>query len=167
MDTAKFTPRWRYEWAEHTEKRPSSPKVTRLGFWRDPHYFRVLEPPQVGMYGTFVNVKAQHGTSTTYAMPLAIFTVLFAAVPTVSVAIAWRRAWRIRKGRCPKCSYNLTGNSSGRCPECGCAIPAVNRFRYLPLKIAFGIIVKSDLRITFDSPHTPQTFQPHLLPSSD
>jgi hypothetical protein len=23
------------------------------------------------------------------------------------------------KGECPKCRYDLTGNTSGRCPECG------------------------------------------------
>lgn len=25
-------------------------------------------------------------------------------------------------GLCPRCAYNLTGNSSGRCPECGRAL---------------------------------------------
>lgn len=26
---------------------------------------------------------------------------------------------RYAPGRCPKCGYDLTGNTSGRCPECG------------------------------------------------
>ncbi len=31
---------------------------------------------------------------------------------------------RARKGHCPVCGYNLTGNVSGRCPECGTPIAA-------------------------------------------
>jgi len=30
-----------------------------------------------------------------------------------------RRRWRIRRGLCEKCAYNLTGNITGVCPECG------------------------------------------------
>lgn len=29
------------------------------------------------------------------------------------------RWWRMRRGRCLYCGYDLTGNRSGRCPECG------------------------------------------------
>jgi hypothetical protein len=36
--------------------------------------------------------------------------------------------WRTRRhepvGRCPKCDYDLAGNTSGICPECGTAVPA-------------------------------------------
>lgn len=32
---------------------------------------------------------------------------------------AVRRALRRRRGHCPMCNYNLTGNATGRCPECG------------------------------------------------
>ena len=34
-----------------------------------------------------------------------------------------KRRMRIRTGNCPKCNYNLTGNTSGICPECGTPIP--------------------------------------------
>ena len=30
-----------------------------------------------------------------------------------------RRVWRKRRGCCPQCGYNLTGNVSGACPKCG------------------------------------------------
>ena len=30
-----------------------------------------------------------------------------------------RREFRGRKGLCPDCGYDLTGNASGVCPECG------------------------------------------------
>ncbi len=29
---------------------------------------------------------------------------------------------RLQPGKCRKCAYDLTGNTSGRCPECGTAI---------------------------------------------
>lgn len=43
------------------------------------------------------------------------------AVPPVSTLGFWaaRRWWRWRRGRCPACAYDLTGNVSGTCPECG------------------------------------------------
>ena len=31
----------------------------------------------------------------------------------------FRREERMRGGLCPKCGYNLTGNTTGVCPECG------------------------------------------------
>ena len=30
-----------------------------------------------------------------------------------------RRLIRIRRGRCPKCGYDLRGDHDGGCPECG------------------------------------------------
>lgn len=43
---------------------------------------------------------------------------------TLATTILWRRdRCRRRPGRCRKCNYNLTGNTSGVCPECGLATP--------------------------------------------
>lgn len=44
------------------------------------------------------------------------------ATPT---ALSFIRRWRTQPGHCPRCGYNLTGNTSGACSECGekCAIP--------------------------------------------
>lgn len=38
-----------------------------------------------------------------------------------ALAAAWffHRKARVRPGHCPKCEYNLTGNTTGVCPECG------------------------------------------------
>lgn len=38
-----------------------------------------------------------------------------------------RMRYRIARGRCIRCRYDLTGNSSGVCPECGTTIPEVSQ----------------------------------------
>ena len=45
---------------------------------------------------------------------------LAVAIPS---AILWRQDRRPRKGHCPHCGYNLTGNESGVCPECSTPVP--------------------------------------------
>jgi len=121
----QLTPNWRYSWANRGDSRPFVPMAMRQGFGRDEHVVWDMEPPPViKLRGERVKVTGRAGTETTLAMPLATFVVLFAALPTVSL-VAWgRRARRVRKGACPACSYNLTGNTSGVCPECGTAVPA-------------------------------------------
>jgi len=50
--------------------------------------------------------------------PLWAMTALWLVLPT------WRLFYRIKRssrGRCPSCSYSLTGNTSSVCPECGTA----------------------------------------------
>ena len=37
---------------------------------------------------------------------------------------AWHFARVLRRGRCPRCGYDLTANATGVCPECGLAVPA-------------------------------------------
>ena len=57
--------------------------------------------------------------SLTVIVPMWLPLVVF-AIPT---AILWRRDRRPRKGHCPHCGYNLTGNESGKCPECATPVP--------------------------------------------
>jgi len=48
----------------------------------------------------------------------------FFAMPT-----AWlfhRDRWRVRPSCCPRCGYDLTGNTSGVCSECGAPPPPTN-----------------------------------------
>jgi hypothetical protein len=49
---------------------------------------------------------------------------LFGAFPLARIAgfRRWRRSYRIARGRCAQCGYDLTGNISGVCPECGTVI---------------------------------------------
>jgi hypothetical protein len=45
---------------------------------------------------------------------------LFAAYPVIAfIRGPVRRRYRRKRGLCPHCGYNLTGNTTGICPECG------------------------------------------------
>jgi hypothetical protein len=52
-------------------------------------------------------------------IPLWMLVLLF-ALPTAF--LFWRDRRLIPPGHCKKCSYSLTGNTSGVCPECGTAV---------------------------------------------
>lgn len=43
----------------------------------------------------------------------------FALFAFIRLIQGWRLPDYATKDLCPKCSYDLTGNTSGRCPECG------------------------------------------------
>ena len=51
--------------------------------------------------------------------PLWSVSAVSAATACVAACIGWRPLRRTRRGRCPSCNYDLTGNMSGVCPECG------------------------------------------------
>jgi hypothetical protein len=53
-------------------------------------------------------------------------TALWLAGPAILIftGIILFRIPMTRPGHCPRCDYNLTGNTSGTCPECGNPIPA-------------------------------------------
>lgn len=56
-------------------------------------------------------------------LPYWMLVVLAAVLPVRYALGVWRcgtlRRRRTRRGACQKCSYDLTGNTSGVCPECG------------------------------------------------
>ncbi len=55
-----------------------------------------------------------------FDFPLWAPFILFAVYPATAFIRGPLRRWRRRKrGHCPNCGYNLTGNVSGVCPECG------------------------------------------------
>jgi hypothetical protein len=55
------------------------------------------------------------------AVGIELWMPLWAPCVAVSLATAW--LWRLDRrrppGACPKCGYDLTGNTTGVCPECG------------------------------------------------
>jgi len=52
---------------------------------------------------------------TTLALPLWLPLALL----TPPTLLAWRPRRPTPPGHCPRCRYNLTGNTTGVCPECG------------------------------------------------
>jgi len=61
-----------------------------------------------------------HSSVDVVGVPLWFITLPFAVAP-VRFGSRWlrHRCRERRRGLCPACLYNLTGNVSGRCPECG------------------------------------------------
>jgi hypothetical protein len=74
-----------------------SPRAT--GAWYDPRALP-LTPIWSGLF-----------------MDAALLTLAWSAM--LDGAPATRRWLRRRRGLCPSCAYDLTGNTSGACPECG------------------------------------------------
>jgi hypothetical protein len=66
-------------------------------------------------------------TSFTTMAPLWSFALVFMVGAGIWPIVALGRVRRRRKGRCPQCGYDLTGNVSGRCPECGSAVARQGR----------------------------------------
>jgi hypothetical protein len=48
---------------------------------------------------------------------------MIACVGIGMCALASRRRWRISRGRCATCNYDLQSSAGGRCSECGTVIP--------------------------------------------
>ncbi len=71
-----------------------------------------------------VSFVREFGTSRRLGL-LALFAgiVLPVLVAIKVIYILWIRERLSRKGNCPHCGYNLTGNESGVCPECATAVP--------------------------------------------
>jgi len=62
------------------------------------------------------------GRVTLVAIPYWSIVATTGALPIVYLARMLRRRTRNRIGACVRCSYSLTGNTSGVCPECGISI---------------------------------------------
>ena len=72
-------------------------------------------------------LRSEALVSTVFAVEselLLFAAVLFAVHPLFALLRGPVRRWeRRRRGLCPMCAYDLTGNVSGVCPECGKPIP--------------------------------------------
>jgi len=56
-------------------------------------------------------------TDITYWLKFPYWLLLALAAPPTIALFLWTRPRRV--GECPRCKYNLTGNTSGVCSECG------------------------------------------------
>ncbi|HEX5228243.1 MAG TPA: hypothetical protein VFW44_11060 [Bryobacteraceae bacterium] len=81
---------------------------------------RKLEPVPLVAGVTYI-----HGLSSADRMvmhtPLEDFPLWPILIATAILPSTWlvKSFRRPKRGHCPECSYNLTGNTSGVCPECG------------------------------------------------
>jgi hypothetical protein len=65
------------------------------------------------------DVGSGTGRVVAIAAPAWSFILLTAILPVCWAISARRRFRQRREGRCRKCLYDLTGNTTGVCPECG------------------------------------------------
>lgn len=76
---------------------------------------------ETGSWERYIATGERHRLTFLY-VPLWMPLILFAAYPCIAfIRGPMRHYRRKRRGRCPTCGYDLTGNTSGRCPECGTA----------------------------------------------
>ena len=73
-----------------------------------------------GSFGITIHKNA-YGFGRRVVLPIGLLTALTAVLPTAGLLRRLRRGTKTPV--CPRCYYNLTGNTSGTCPECGTAIP--------------------------------------------
>jgi len=59
----------------------------------------------------------------TWSRTLTIPLWMLLAAMLVPMIHLWRMDRRPPPGHCPRCRYNLTGNTTGVCPECGQPVP--------------------------------------------
>ena len=64
-------------------------------------------------------------------VPLWLPAAVFGVLPAVRLGRRVKAVLRARAGRCTRCGYDLTGNTSGVCPECGGAT-AAHRSTFVP-----------------------------------
>lgn len=109
---------YRQEWREDGLVRPETPRgfqyrrspYTVLAFGKS-GFVRSPVPFTPWIFGTLLVV------------PFWLPSVLLLVYPGIYfIRGPVRRYLRYRRGLCPHCGYNLTGNVSGICPECGTGI---------------------------------------------
>jgi hypothetical protein len=111
MDPGHFKYAYPYQydpWTSGSLSRPG-PLDERNYWWRGIQYVRFTDP--------FNRVTLRQ-----VWLPLWLIASALLFLPVVRTLIGFRSWRRSRKGCCPFCGYNLTGNTSGACPECGAQI---------------------------------------------
>jgi hypothetical protein len=117
---------WHREWLLPSGRAHSGPAEPALFPWFQAALFRANHTSVGGLFGGAPPTGPLPSVSGfTVRIPYWSVTVLAAVLPARSLW-RWRRSRRRqRAGLCPRCGYNLTGNTTGVCPECGAAITGV------------------------------------------
>jgi hypothetical protein len=95
-----------------------------LNYWQHDDYDTHGFDQDIDHWTTWRYTKSVDRSTAVWRLVLPIWVLcLTAAVPpAVQLFYFGRNRYRNERGHCPKCSYNLTGNTSGTCPECGTAV---------------------------------------------
>jgi hypothetical protein len=103
-------------------KKPFEGRFRILGVkadvWDSASIQRIPRHPTNFARGAFTHSK-QFESVIFLDVPLWLVFFVFGAYPALVLTKGIVRRRRRKRGQCPKCGYNLTGNTSGVCPECG------------------------------------------------
>ncbi len=106
-------------------------RFARRSEWWDWEWIRIyVWLPESALFGTqWYPTVRRYGTPAYHAFRWRVrfwfVAAVFAAYP-LYVRLT-RTRHRRRRGLCPKCGYDLTGNVSGTCPECGRIVEKATR----------------------------------------
>jgi hypothetical protein len=68
-------------------------------------------------YGRYL--RAQYGASGPDTWIFGVVAPILLIAGAAAILLQSRRSYRLAKGRCPSCGYDLRFDAAGGCPECG------------------------------------------------
>lgn len=108
-----------YQW-------PDDPQVFRVVGYRSYAFGPFSYTQQIFAYTDSTGVKP--GRLLRIVFPLWLPMILLLIYPTIRLCLGpVRQGFRMRRGRCGRCGYDLRANTTNTCPECGQVVPG--RFR--------------------------------------
>jgi hypothetical protein len=120
--TLRSQTRGEVEEARRLSPQMFGPGRTRWERWARPASVPVSPRSSAPLLGLGYLSQVGKGGATTFRclfLPWPLFVAATASLPCLRLARHLRAGHRLRLGRCPRCGYDLTGNTSGVCPECG------------------------------------------------
>jgi hypothetical protein len=96
---------WRWHWLQ---REIAPPKQTKAGFSFDHGFSKTNDPRLANINGKWIRLTLPHW-----------FLILLLSIPGIThTATQTKRRFRLRRGLCPICGYDLC-ESKSTCPECG------------------------------------------------
>jgi len=107
--------------------REPKPRHTSISWWRSNTVVSPSTKDVVTIAATPWNPIVSKGANVSLSLTIR-FLWVFSTIGIVLLwaprIVRWIVKYRLVRGCCVRCGYNLTGNVSGVCPECGCATKA-------------------------------------------